>query len=311
MKIFSGSSSATLAKKVAENLNISLGQIELSRFGNGENKVWIKEDCQNETVFILQNFCDPVDSNIMQFCLMVDAARRMNPKKIIGVIPWLGYAKQNKVFRPGEPLAAEVVARIVSGSGVDEVILLDVHSESVKNFFTVPVRELSARELMVQWLNSSMAEKNNCVIVAPDQGAIERNKYVAEELQLPLLIIDKQRDLTTGHVTIKGIHDVKNSHSTIEPFNHTTVLMFDDMILSGATVVKDVEFLKSLGAADIYFFATHFCTTEKTDANLRQTPVKKIVVTNSLEFDTPSDLSGKLEKIDISKMFAEATKKYD
>jgi ribose-phosphate pyrophosphokinase len=325
MKIFSGTSCLNLAVKISSELSLKLSDCELSRFPNGENKVLIKEDCQNETVIILQNFCDPVDSNIMQFCLMIDAVRRMKPEKIIGVIPWLGYAKQNKVFRPGESLAAEVVARIVSSSGVDEVILLDVHSESVKSFFTVPVRELAAADLFIDWINSkrktqiskpqlkTQNENNSFVVVSPDGGAISRNQYVAEKMNLPLFVIDKERDLATGKITIKGLRDSSGNllRTTDYVLRTNNVIMFDDMILSGGTVIKDVEFLKSLGAADVYFFATHFCATENTHANLRQTPVKKIVVTNSLEFDMGADLGDKLEKLDISKMFTEEIEKYD
>lgn len=336
MKIFAGTACQKLAAKIIKNmadrpggLSLQIGKIELSRYPNGENKVWIKDDCKNEDVLILQNFSQPVDQNIMQFCLMVDAVKRLNPKKIIGVIPWLGYAKQNKVFRKGESLAAEVVARIVSSSGVDEIILFDVHSENVKGFFSVPVKELSARDLFINHAQSVIAseakqsffdqkiatsptaprnDKQTCVVVSPDAGAVSRNKYVAEKLNLPIFVIDKERDLGTGKIRIRGIYELTNLR--INEFNNKNirknprpqspeaiadggqaleigenqsvhgkdkdisrisvdkqlagrnVLMFDDMILSGGTVTKDVEYVKSLGAKDVYFFATHLNVSE-------------------------------------------------
>lgn len=307
MKIFSGSSTAKLAKEIARKLKVKFGDCELSYFPNGENRVWIKENCTSEIVFILQNFSGSVDASIMQFCFMVDAIKRLKPKKIIGVIPWFGYAKQNHVFREGETLAAEVVARIVSGSGIDEVVLLDVHSGNVKNFFTVPVTELSARELFVDWISSRLkvqGANSDFVVVSPDVGALPRNKHVAEKLNLPLFVIDKERNLETGKITIKGIKPV-NGSLTIKQLNNGTILMFDDMILSGGTLVKDAAYVKQFGAKDIYFFATHYCPTKDTLTNLSQAKVKKVIVTNSLEFDIPRDLNYKLLTIDLSRLIAD------
>ncbi len=317
MKIFSGTSCLPLAAKVARELKIKLGDCELSHFPNGESKVWIKEDCKNETVFILQNFCEPVDQTIIQFCLMIDAVARLSPKKIIGVIPWLGYAKQNKVFRPGEPLAAEVVARIVSSSGIDKVFLLDIHNENVKTFFTISVKELTALSLFAEFAkhellnNKATVSRSNFAVVSPDKGALPRNKYAAKKLGLPLFVIDKERDLATGKIIIKGIAD--SSGNMLRPTDdilHTNVLMFDDMILSGGTVVKDAQYVASCGAKDIYFFATHCDVNHETFTNLRQAAVKKVVTTNSLVFDIPKSLRYKLQKVNIAKLIAHEIKNY-
>jgi len=362
MKIFAGTSCQKLAEDIILSVGarravpLQQGKIELSRFPNGENKVWVKDDVKNETVFVLQNFSSPVDQNILQFCLMVDALKRLGAKKIIGIIPWLGYAKQNKVFREGESLAAEVVAKIVSSSGVDEVILMDVHSENVKGFFSVPVKELSALDFFIEYINNKIKirstkfetnskiqnntkykiQNSDFVVVAPDKGALNRNKIVAEKLGLPLFSIDKERDLGTGKIAIRGIHEgtgeiLTNTNQPASPklqrgeyyqiltnkieinknISGRSVIMVDDMILSGGTVLEDVKFVKSLGASDVYFFSTHLNVSEKTFTNLSQTDAKKIVVTDSLEFDIPRDLEYKIEQMDVSEIFAAEIKKYD
>jgi ribose-phosphate pyrophosphokinase len=308
MKIFSGESSSDLAQKVAEQLGATLGECDLSRFANGENKVWLKENCKNETVIIFQNFCAPVDQNIMQFNLMVDAASRMNPKQIIGVIPWLGYAKQDKVFRSGEPLAAEVVAKIVSSLKLDKLFLLDIHHSNIKSFFSIPVEELTASDLFIKSFSTDYKlPTTNCCVVAPDAGALEKNKYVASKLNLSLFQIDKKRDLETGKVQTQGVKQIKfdSLRTTDYVLRTSSVLMFDDMILSGGTVVKDAEFLKTQGVKDIYFFATHLDPTSETFSNLEKAPVKKIIVTDSLPFEIPENLKDKISQISVSTLFHE------
>jgi ribose-phosphate pyrophosphokinase len=319
MKIFSGGCSSDLAQKVATQLKTMLGKCELSRFANGENKVWLQENCENEEVVIFQNFSSPVDQNIIQFCLMVDAASRMNPKSIVGVIPWLGYAKQDKVFRQGEPLAAEVVAKIVSSLKLDKLFLLDIHHPNIKNFFTIPVEELSASDIFIEKITNGklLITNNNYCVVAPDVGAMKRNKYIAEKLGLPLLQIDKLRDLITGKVVIKGINSIdsglrrndNNSGIGKNPLNKDqnlagrSVFMFDDMILSGGTIVKDAECLKNLGAGDIFFFATHLDPTADTYENLRKAKAEKIIVSDSLPFFIPEDLKNKISEVPVAALF--------
>lgn len=320
MKIFSGESSLLLAKKVADLNHVALGDCELSRFPNGENRIWIKENCENENVVVFQNFSAPVDQNIIQFCLMIDAIKRMNPKSIIGVIPWLGYAKQDKVFRSGEPLAAEVVAKIVSSLKLDKLFLLDIHHQNIKSFFSIPVEELSASDIFIDKIQSNnlaiqqysnIAIKNLCV-VAPDFGALEKNRYAATKLNLPLFQIDKERDLATGNIRIKGIKQIipNSLQPTTYNLQPTHVLMFDDMILSGGTIVKDAEYLKTQGAADILFFATHLDPTSDTFQNLEKASVAKIVVTDSLSYKIPSNLTQKVTEISVSPVFLEVLQKF-
>jgi ribose-phosphate pyrophosphokinase len=239
---------------------------------------------------------------------MVDAARRIKPKKIIGVIPWLGYAKQDKVFRPGEPLAAEVVAKIISSLDLDELYLLDIHHPNIKTFFKNSPIELSSADIFVNHVKEKLKEKDtkgNFVVCAPDIGSLSRNKYISEKLNLPLFQIDKQRDLETGKVQIKGINQINSNSLQPTTYNlqHSNVLMFDDMILSGGTVVKDAGFLKTQGAKDIFFFATHLDPTSDTFDNLEKADVEKIVVTDSLTFVIPDKLKNKIAEVSVASFF--------
>lgn len=309
MKLIFGDGASHFAPYFQNKTEFSVVKTELSRFPNGEGKVWIQESLQNEQVAILQNFSEPVDRNLMQFCFLVDAVKRMNPKKIVGVIPWLGYAKQNQVFREGESLAAQVVGKIISSFPLNLVFLLDIHSQNIKDFFSMAVYELTANDLFVKYL-SAMPEfdSKKFMVVSPDKGAVPKNKIVADALKLPLAAINKERNLNSGKVEIKGLNLLSK-----QAIFGKNLIMFDDMILSGGTVVKDVQFLKSQGAEDIYFFATHLDPTigtedrpaDQTFVNLQGAPVKKIVVTDSLNFSIPVALGNKIEKISSGNLFVE------
>ena len=218
MKIFSGSSNPSLAQEIAAGLGTSLSEIELSRFPNGEARVWVKTDVQRENVVLIQSFSEPVDFHIIEFSLIVDALRRAGARKIISVIPWFGYGLQDKAFRFGEPIAAKVIADFVSRE-VRRHILVNLHSDSIVGFFPVPATQTSALSLFVEYLQKQ--DLKNAVVVSPDFGAIKRNRVFANFLEVPQYYINKERDRVTGEITVHELsHSVSGKHC----------LLLDDLI---------------------------------------------------------------------------------
>lgn len=298
MKIFSGSSNKPLAEKIAKQLNVKLGKISLSTFPNGEARVWVQEDVNNQDCVIVQSFSQPVDKMIMEFSLIVDGMVRAGAEKIFAVIPWMAYSLQDKVFRSGEPIAAKVMATMISDSGVSRVFTTDLHSDSVVGFFDVPVMHYTAREIFVDYIKKNI--DNNSVVVAPDFGSMKRSRVFANDLKLRQVLINKERDHNTGKITI---HGMSNS------VNGKTCLIFEDIINTGQTVVSTATYLKKHGAKKIIFCSTHHLYIDKAFDTLEKSPVDMVVVSDSIY--SPSQKKWKkLQIVSLSSLFAAGIKKW-
>jgi len=293
MKIISGSSNTQLASQIAHQLNIPLMDTEITQFANGEKRVWIKEAVRGENVILVQSFSQPTDENIMEFLLLTDALERLGVRHISLFLPWMGYSLQDKVFREGEPIAAKVVADLISNVYIKRVFLLDLHNTSIPGFFSIPTEYLSAMSLFVDYVKTNI-DLSQAVVASPDFGGLKRARLFAKTLGLDLVNIDKDRNLQTGEVTAFGVHgNVKNK----------IVLLFDDCILSGGTVVEAAEILKKEGAKQVYFLATHGLFTGEAKEKLQKSMVDKVVITNSIAQD---NLPKKIDVLDLSSIFVNA-----
>lgn len=293
MKIISGSSNIALASKIAQQLSLSLIDVEISQFANGEKRVWIKESVRGENICLIQSFSHPTDEHIMEFLLMTDALERLGARHISLLIPWMGYSLQDKVFRDGEPIAAKVVANLVSNSYVKRAFLLDLHNTSTPGFFSIPTEYLTATNLFAQYVRENF-NLNESMIASPDFGGLKRARFFANQLNLDLVNIDKQRNLKTGEVTAIGVHgNVKDK----------IILIFDDCILSGGTVVEAAEILKKEGAKQVHFLSTHGLFTGEAKEMLQKSKVDSVVVTNSIH---QVALPDKIKVIDVSQLFVDA-----
>ncbi|MBP9820409.1 ribose-phosphate pyrophosphokinase, partial [Candidatus Woesebacteria bacterium] len=248
MKLLSGSSNLPLAQSIAQGLQIPLVNAEITHFANNERRVWIKDDVRGENVVLVQSFSDPADEHIMEFLLMVDALERMGARHVNAVIPWMGYSLQDKVFRYGEPIAAKVVANLVSNTYVKRVFLLDLHNTSTPGFFSIPSVHVSALQLFAQYIKDKF-DQNNLIVASPDFGGLKRARTFADVLNTELINIDKHRDLTTGEVSAQSVQGGSAKGKT--------VVLFDDCVLSGATVLEAAALLKKEGAQEVHFVATH------------------------------------------------------
>lgn len=291
MLVFSGSSNRLLAGRLAKSLKTRVGEMELSRFANDEVRVWVKEKQVGKRAVLLQSLSQPVDTHLVEFALISDALKRKGVKEIIAVIPWLGYTKQDKVFRAGEPLSAEVVAKMLQVVPLKRVIVYDLHNLTVRKFFDVPVKNLSGRKLFREYFANKIDKET--ILVAVDAGAAESSARFGKDLGIEVAYINKRRDLNNGRVTIKGISkNVKGKK----------VLIKDDMIATGSTLVEAAKFLKKQAVQSVEVAATHHLYVPGAQKKIDQSPIDSLLVTDTVE---PREKSRKLRVISVADKLAE------
>lgn len=292
MKIIAGSSNQELAQNIANQLSVPMADVEISYFANQEKRVWVKDSVKGENIIVVQSFSHPTDEHIMEFLLLVDALERGEARHINAVIPWMGYSLQDKVFRAGEPIAAKVVADLISNSYIKRAFLLDLHNSSTPGFFSIPTQHLSALDLFAQYVKEALP-LDQAIIASPDFGGLKRARVFAEKLGLDLVNIDKHRDLHTGEVSAMGINGEVSGK---------TVILFDDVINTGSTVVNAAEILKKNEASSVHFLATHGIFAQDGLQRIQDSLVDSVIITNSIVHDH----SDKLRVLDVAPVFANA-----
>lgn len=292
MVIFGGSSHKQLAAEVAGVLGGRIGGVDLSRFVNDESRVHITEEKVGREAVVIQSLSMPTDYNLVEFVLMCDALKRMGVKEITAVIPWLGYSKQDKVFRKGEPLSVKVIAKLLQTVSLERVITFDLHNPSILGFFEVPVLHLSARQLFLDYLRPQL--NGHSMVVAPDAGAVKSSTALAQELGVEVAYIDKKRDLKTGDVKIMGIS---------KEVTGGNVFIFDDMVVTGSTLLEVAEFLHERGVEKIQVAATHHTYVPGAQEKIDESPIDTLVVTNTI---APKHESPTLRVLSVAGMIAEA-----
>lgn len=295
MILFSGTSNLSLAEKVAQQMGIKLGEIEITRFADSECRVYIPEDVEGKEIFVLQSLSQVADQHLVELCLIGQALKNLNVKKITAVIPWLGYSKQDKEFRKGEAISAQLVAKFIEVAGFDAVITLDLHSQNVVSFFKKPLVQLSTHQLLGKALNEQF-DIAKMLVAAPDKGSRSRAEMFAQNLKIPVVFLEKERNLANGNVTIKGISaDVNNRN----------IIIFDDIINTGQTAIKASEYLKQKGVKQIYFLATHAVLSLNAAEELERSSINSIIVTDTIKIPRDKRLS-KIQLISVAPLLADA-----
>ena len=293
MKLLAGSSNPQLAAALSVAFATPLVEVEITKFANGEKRVRVPEQMAGEDVIIVQSFTEPVDEHIIELLLLIDAVERLGVHDVHLLIPWMGYSLQDKVFLPGEPIAAKVVANLISNSYVRRTYLLDVHNTSIPGFFSRPTVHLSATDLFVEDVKERFSGED-FIVASPDFGGLKRARQFAALLECPLININKHRDLKTGDVTAVEVHgDTKGKK----------VIMFDDVIVSGGTVKETAELLKNEGAAEVHFYASHGLFVGNAREALADAPVDSLTITNSVSHLQPLQ---KVRVLDAAPLFAAA-----
>ena len=293
--LFSGSSNLPLAHEVAKILNISLGKVDLTRFADGELRPWIQDDVRDKTVIILESLSYPMDEHIMEMVLMGDAIRRCAPRAVIAVIPYMGYSRQDKLHRVGEPVSARVIAKFLEVSMFSEIINVDLHNDAIVGFFQIPVMHISALQVLADEVKKMHIE--NGVVISPDVGGVKRARNLAYALDLPMVVMEKRRFLDK--------HDTSESYQIIGDVNDKTAIIIDDIISTGGTTVQAAESLKEAGATSVIALATHGVLAGEAVEKLSHAPIDRIIVTNSINIVGDKKFD-KLHIVSIAPLIANA-----
>lgn len=297
MLIFSGSSNQPFAAKVAELSESIPGEIMIEEFGNGEKRVRVLSDVQGQHVVLVQSFSRPVDTHIMEFLLIADALERAGSKRVIAMVPWMGYSLQDKVHSEGEPIAARVVADLISHAFTKRVLLLDLHNSSITGFFSVPTQHIRAIGLFEEYAREHFDIKD-VVVVSPDFGGIKPARVFADRLHVNLAHIDKHRDLDSGEIKTVGVSGHK--------VDGKICLVYDDVINTGGTVVEVAKFLKQNGAKEVHFFVSHGLFAGSGMKKMEDSSIDSVVITDSVHHEK---LPEKIKVVSVAKLFAECLKK--
>ncbi|HII30139.1 ribose-phosphate pyrophosphokinase [Candidatus Woesearchaeota archaeon CG08_land_8_20_14_0_20_47_9] len=291
LKLFSGNAHRELAGRIASLLNTRLGDAVVSRFPNGETRVQIMESVRNSNVFIIQPTCPPVNEHIMELLIMADAMRRAAPLSIVAVIPYFGYAKQDKRKSGREPITAKLVAALIKNAGVGHVVTVDLHSEQIEGFFNMPVENLPVNHLISDYIKKRGFK--DVVVVSPDTGGAKRARKLAELLNTNIAVIDKHRSDYSCAKAIGVVGEVEGK----------TAIIFDDFIDTGSTMVEAVNAVAGKGARSVVVCCTHPLLTGQASEKLAASHLSELVVTDTIPVPEEKRID-KLHVISVAEMLA-------
>jgi len=299
LEIFTGNSNPALAREVAEHLSVKLGEVEVGRFPDGEVMVEVRQNVRGGDCFVIQSTCTPPNENLMELLLLMDALRRASAKRITAVIPYFGYARQDRKVAPRVPISAKLVADLITASGAQRVLTVDLHAGQIQGFFNIPVDNLYAMPVLVQYLRKRIVDRR-VTVVSPDAGGVERARAFARRLNADLAIIDKRRQRASEVAEMRLVGDVRDS----------VALLVDDMIDTAATITEAAKVMCEAGAAEVMVCATHPILSGPACERLNHSPVGELITTNSipLSHKAQAEISN-LTVLSVGGLIAEAVRR--
>jgi ribose-phosphate pyrophosphokinase len=295
LKLFTGRASPELAQRVCDYLQIPMGRGRTELFPDGELMVKVEEDVRGRDCFIMQATCAPVNAHLMELFIWIDCLRRASASRVTAVIPYFGYARQDRKDEGRTPITAKLVANLLERAGADRVVSIDLHAAQVQGFFDIPVDHLSASPVLLKWFKSLKLQ--NRVFVSPDVGNVKRAQVYANQLGGDICIIDKRRKSGSETKAVHIIGDVKDKN----------VLMVDDMITTAGTVTEAIRILRDNGANDIYVAATHAVFANKAMERLAKAPFTKLAVTDTIPIGNRCEaIQDRLEVLGVAELLGEA-----
>jgi ribose-phosphate pyrophosphokinase len=273
LKLIAGNANPQLAREISSELATDICEARVENFGDGEIRVHILETVRGADVFVLQPTCPPVNDNLMELLILIDALRRASARKVIAVMPYYGYARQDRKHTGRVPITARLVANMLETAGADRVLTMDLHVGQIQGFFNIPVDNLRVDSIFSEYMRSVEENMEDVVIVAPDTGATGRARLLAERVDAPLAVLEKRRSQDGKFVKVFNvIGDVVGKHA----------VMVDDMVASGGTLVKAAEILLESGATEVSAYCTHGVFSGEAVSILEASPLKRVVVTNTI-----------------------------
>ena len=298
MKIFAGNSNETLAKQVAEYLHVPLGKANVRRFADQEIFVEILENVRGEDCFVLQSTSFPANDNLMELLIMIDALRRASARRITAVIPYFGYARQDRKPGPRAPISAKLVANMITEAGADRVLTLDLHAAQIQGFFDIPTDNLFAVPVLSRDAKEHL-DIENVMVVSPDVGGVVRARALAKRLDSLLAIVDKRRDKPGESEVMNVIGDVKDKDC----------ILIDDIIDSGGTLCNAAEALLKMGATSVTAYITHGVLSGGAVARITSSKLKELVITDSIEPTSAVKAASNIRVVSIAELMGEAVKR--
>ncbi len=293
LKIFTGNAHPALAKQIAEHLGIPLGHGQVMRFSDGEVQVRIEESVRGADVFVVQPTCAPVNEHLMELLITIDALRRASTRRIIAVIPYYGYARQDRKTRARDPITAKLIANLLTTAGVDRVLTMDLHAGQIQGFFDIPVDHLPGVPILAEYFKGKGLR--DIVVVSPDLGGVTRARDLANRLGVDIAIIDKRRPEPNVAEVMHIIGRIKGKR----------VIMADDIIDTAGTIVQGAEALLAYGASEVYACCTHAVLSGPAVDRLSASPITEVVITDTIPLPAEKNLA-KITVLPVAPLFGEA-----
>ena len=298
MKLLSGNSNKPLSKNIAKYLKTKLVNSSIKKFSDGEIYIEINENIRGNSIFIIQSISSPANDNLMELLLCIDALKRSSAKNITAVIPYFGYARQDRKVVPRTSISAKLVSNLITKAGADRVVTVDLHAGQIQGFFDIPVDNLFTTPLFARYIKKKFKSKK-LICVSPDIGGVQRTRGLATKIKADLAIIDKRRPEPGKSQVMNIIGEVKGKNCII----------VDDIIDSGGTIVNAVEALKKAGAIDVYVFITHAVLSGDAAKKIKNSKIKKLIITDSINNSNKIKNNNKIEVLSISSLMSEAIKR--
>lgn len=297
LKIFAGNSNRPLAEEICHFFNVPLGNAKVSTFSDGEIMVEIQENVRGKDVFIIQSMCSPVNENLMELLIMIDAMKRASAERITATIPYYGYARQDRKVAPRVPISAKLIADLITAAGAHRVLTLDLHAGQIQGFFNIPVDNLFATPVILDYMRKNY--QNDLVIVSPDAGGVERARAIAKRLDASLAIIDKRRERPNESQVMNVIGDIKNK----------TALIMDDIVDTAGTLTQAADALDARGAKSVSACCIHPVLSGAAIEKINRCSIKELVVTNTIPLHDKTKLTNKITVLSVGQLLAEAIKR--
>lgn len=297
LKIFSGNANLALAQEISEYLGQKLGEATVSLFSDGEIRVKIDENVRGADVFVVQSCCQPVNDSLMELLIIIDALKRSSANRITAVIPYFGYARQDRKDQPRVPITAKLVADLITTAGADRVLTMDLHAGQIQGFFNVPVDHLYAMPVLLDYIKKTNVDE--LVVVSPDAGGVERARAFAKRIQANLAIIDKRREGPNQAQVMNIIGDIKDK----------SVLLLDDMIDTAGTIVQGAQACADQGAREVWTACTHAVLSGPALERLQKSCISQVVTTNTIPLRGKEQVCPKIHQLSVAPLLGEAIRR--
>jgi len=298
LAVFSGNANPRLTEEICSYLEIAPGSIKISRFADGETFCSINENIRGVNCFVIQPTCKPVNEHLMELLIIIDALKRASAGSIVGILPYFGYARQDRKVKPRTPISAKLVANLITMAGANRVLMMDLHAGQIQGFFDIPVDHLHGLPVLLDEIRMNFRSEE-LVIVSPDAGGVERAREFSMRLRCPLAIIDKRRPEANQCEVMNIVGEVTGKKAII----------IDDMIDTAGTLSKAASAVKDHGALEVYALATHGIFSGKAVENINNSPLRKVWVTNTIPLSDGAENCEKIVQLSVGRILGEAIKR--